>query len=196
MSHYPDSEYRQVDSLIAEYADTWTALFRYDEGIMPEPDGLAPSLCALEYQTALSDIRRLKDALMRKGEATELFGRERGDAFRGLLGSIEQTMFGEPLYGGREEKAANLLYFIIKDHPFSDGNKRIGSFMFLRYMGMQGMDMRLTSDGMTALALLVAKSDPSDKELMVRFTMGSIVRRGPAISEEPVRPGSRHRPST
>ena len=194
MSGKRDGEYRQVDSLIAEYAGTWTALFRYDEGVMPAPDGVSPSVRALEYRDAMSDIRRLKDVLMQRGEATELFGQERGDAFKGLLGSIEQTMFGEPLYGSREEKAANLLYFIIKDHPFSDGNKRIGSFMFLRYMDMQGMDVRMTQDAMTTLALLVAKSDPSDKDLMIRLTMGGLVGRGPTPSEDLPWAGRRRRP--
>lgn len=117
MSDHREDEYRQVDSLITEYADTWTALFRYDDGVMPAPDGTSPSVCALEYRDALNDIRRLKDVLMQKGEATDLFGRERGDAFNGLLGSIEQTMFGEPLYGSREEKAANLLYFLTSSPP-------------------------------------------------------------------------------
>lgn len=83
MSGKRDGEYRQVDSLIAEYAGTWTALFRYDEGVMPAPDGVSPSVRALEYRDAMSDIRRLKDVLMQRGEATELFGQERGDAFKG-----------------------------------------------------------------------------------------------------------------
>ena len=70
---------------------------------------------------------------MERGEASSLFGVPRDDTFEGILGNVEQTMFGEPLYRTREEKAANLLYFLEKDHPFTDGNKRIGSFLFLLY---------------------------------------------------------------
>jgi prophage maintenance system killer protein len=80
-------------------------------------------------------------------------------------------MFGEPLYRSREEKAANLLYLLIKDHPFSDGNKRIGSFLFLLYLQQEGLAHRLTPQALTALALLVAESLPANKDLLIRLIM-------------------------
>ena len=77
-----------------------------------------------------------------------------------ILNNIEQTFGGEPLYKTSEEKAAYLLYFVIKDHPFTDGNKRIGSFMFLLYLKSQNKPIKLNENGLVALALLVAESDP------------------------------------
>jgi prophage maintenance system killer protein len=77
----------------------------------------------LEYDFARQAIFELKQELKGRGDATDLFGSERGDALAAILGNIEQTMFGEPRYRTREEKAAHLLYFVIKDHPFLDGNK-------------------------------------------------------------------------
>jgi len=85
----------------------------------------------LSHDKARDAIVQFKNDLFQRNEATSLFGAERGEALAGILGNIEQTMFGEPLYKTREERAAHLLYFVIKDHPFSDGNKRIGSFLFL-----------------------------------------------------------------
>jgi prophage maintenance system killer protein len=94
---------------------------------------------------------------------------------QGILGSIEQTMFGEALYRSREEKAAHLLYFVIKDHAFSDGNKRIGAFLFLLYLRQEGIVTALNPSALTALALLVAASDPASKDLMVRLILNLLV---------------------
>ncbi|HAT67206.1 MAG TPA: hypothetical protein DCS66_21860, partial [Flavobacteriaceae bacterium] len=88
---------------------------------------------------------------------------------QGILGNIEQTFGGEPLYKTIEERAAHLLYFIIKDHPFSDGNKRIGCLIFLLYLKLQSTAIKLNDNGLVALALLIAESDPQQKELMVRL---------------------------
>ena len=104
-----------------------------------------------------------------KGEASPLFGNPRGEALEAILGNIEQTMFGEPLYRCREEKAANLLYFVVKDYPFTDGNKRIGALLFLLYMTREGIENRPGPDTLTALTLLIAESEPSNKDLMIRL---------------------------
>jgi prophage maintenance system killer protein len=106
-----------------------------------------------------------------RGEASALFGNPRGETLDGILGSIEQTMFGEPLYRSREEKAAHLIYFIVKDHPFTDGNKRIGSFLFMLYLEQEQMAQRLNPEGLTALTLLIAESAPSNKDLMIRLIL-------------------------
>ena len=121
----------EVLSLIVRYAKTWRLLLQYDENGLAVPEGCKPSHGALAYTAAIEAVKQIKTELMERGEATQLFGQERGETFEGILGNIEQSMFGKALYRTREEKAAHLLYFIIKDHPFSDGNKRIGSFMFL-----------------------------------------------------------------
>lgn len=122
----------------------------------------------------------LKARLMEKGEASNLFGQERTDQLVGILGSIEQTFGGEPLYPSIEEKAAHLLYFVIKDHPFSDGNKRIGSFLFILFLRQNdyledanGVP-KINDNALVALALLTAESEPRNKDLMIRLIMNLI----------------------
>ncbi len=83
-------------------------------------------------------------------------------------------MFGEELYKSAEEKAANLLYMVIKDHPFSDGNKRIGSFLFILYIQINKLPLTIDNLGLTSLALLVAESNPQQKELMVKLIINLI----------------------
>ncbi|MHB1312976.1 MAG: type II toxin-antitoxin system death-on-curing family toxin, partial [Gemmatimonadaceae bacterium] len=106
--------------------------------------------------------------------ASDLFGFEREDALAAILGNIEQSMFGEYLYRTREEKAAHLLYFVIKDHPFLDGNKRIGSLLFLLYLEQEVVASKLDENTLTALALLIAESEPANKDMMVRLVMNLI----------------------
>lgn len=161
----------EVLKLIVGYAKTWRLLLQYDENGLALPPSCKPSQGALDYDNAMLAIAQIKAELMARGEATSLFGQVRGEAFEGILGNIEQTMFGESLYRSREEKAAHLLYFAIKDHPFSDGNKRIGSFMFLLYLQQENMSMTINDNALTALALLIAESDPTNKELMIRLVV-------------------------
>ena len=104
-----------------------------------------------------------------RNEATALFGNERESGFESILKNIEQTFAGEPLYKTIREKAAHLLYFVIKDHPFTDGNKRIACFVFLLYLKLQNTSSKFNDNGLVALALLVAESDPKQKDLMVRL---------------------------
>ncbi len=122
-----DNSGQAVLELIAGYADTWRLLLEYDEDRLATPPGARPSVGVLDHDRAIRAIAEFKSELMARREASSLFGNPRGDALAAILGSIEQTMFGESLYRSREEKAAHLLYFIVKDHPFTDGNKRIGS---------------------------------------------------------------------
>lgn len=166
---------REVIALIAGYAKTWRLLLQYDEDGLALPAACQPARGVLDYATAGAAIAELKTALLHRGEATDLFGRERGEGLAGILGSIEQTMFGDALYKTREEKAAHLLYFVIKDHPFTDGNKRIGSFLFLLYLQQEGMAMNINENALTALALLVAESPPANKDLMIRLVVNLLV---------------------
>jgi prophage maintenance system killer protein len=96
-----------------------------------------------------------------------------------LLGNLDQSVFGEPAYPTVESKAAHLLYFVIKNHPFSDGNKRIGSFLFVEFLNRNGRLVRngeavVNDVGLAALALLVAESAPKDKEVMIRLVMNML----------------------
>ena len=160
---------KEVLALIAGYAKTWRLLLQYDEQTIPLPPGCRPAQGVLSDEKARIAIEQLKTDLITRNEATPLFGNPRGEALDGILGSIEQTMFGASLYKSREEKAAHLLYFVIKDHPFSDGNKRIGSFLFLLYMEQEGMTSRMNETALTALALLIAESAPANKDLLIRL---------------------------
>lgn len=132
-----------VLDLIKGYADTWRLLLEYDEDRLAAPPGSRPAVGVLDHATATAAIAEFRQELMSRKEASELFGNPRGDALEGILGNIEQTMLGEPLYTSREHKAAHLLYFVVKDHPFSDGNKRIGSLLFLLYLKQEGIAREL-----------------------------------------------------
>ncbi|HEY4696720.1 MAG TPA: virulence protein RhuM/Fic/DOC family protein [Gallionella sp.] len=175
-----DDTGRAVLDLITGYADTWRLLLEYDEDRLASPPGARPSKGVLDYAKASTAIADFKRELMTRTEATALFGNPRGEALEGILASIEQTMFGEALYRSREEKAANLLYLVIKDHPFSDGNKRIGSFLFMLYLLQEDIAHSLNPSALTALALLIAESAPSSKDLMIRLTMNLLVERAHA----------------
>ena len=135
-----DETGRAVLHIITAYADTWRLLLEYDEDRLKAPAGGKPATSALDLATARTAIDAFRRDLAAKGEASSLFGNPRGDALEALLGNIEQTMFGEPLYRSREENAAHLLYFVIKDHPFTDGNKRIGALLFLLYLTQEGIE--------------------------------------------------------
>ena len=172
-----DDTGRAVLELITGYADTWRLLLEYDENRLLLPPGARPSSGVLDHDRASHAIADFKQELMARSEATPLFGNPRGAALEGILASIEQTMFGESLYRSREEKAANLLYLIIKDHPFSDGNKRIGSFLFMLYLQQEGMAHQLNPQALTALALLIAESAPASKDLMVRLIINLLAER-------------------
>lgn len=161
--------------LVKGYAKTWRLLVQYDEDSLPLPAGCRPARGILDCDRARSAIAALKGDLLARREATELFGQERGEGLAAILGALEQTMFGEPLYKSREIKAAHLLYFVIKDHPFSDGNKRIGSLLFLVYLQQEGMVLKIGDAALTALALLIAESLPVNKELLIRLIVNLLM---------------------
>ena len=162
---------REVVGLILGYAKTWRLLLDYDQGRLGVPPGARPARGVLRLEEARRALDALTVELKSRGEASELFARDRGDGLAAILGTIEQTMFGEPLYKTREERAAHMLYFIIKNHPFIDGNKRSGAFLFLLYLRQEGMRLTLDENGLTALTLLIAESDPKAKDLMIRLVM-------------------------
>ena len=164
---------RGLVDVIARYTQTFLWLQRYDEGVLTAPAG-SPGGALPTLEEARAAIARLKADLMARGEATDLFGRERGDAFAALLGNLAQTVFGEPAYPTVETKAAHLLYFVIKNHPFTDGNKRSGAFLFVDFLARNGRLLRggepvINDVGLAALALLVAESDAAHKDVMIRL---------------------------
>ena len=162
---------RAVLDTVARYARTWRLLLEYDEDRLEVPPSAQPASTMLDHGQAVAAIAYFRAALIACGEASPLFGNPRGDALEGILGNVEQTMFGEPLYRTREEKAANLLYFLVKDHPFTDGNKRIGALLFLFYLRQEGLSHDLNPQALTALTLLIAESAPTNKALLIRLVV-------------------------
>ena len=172
---------RGLVNIVTRYAQTFLLLQRYDEGLLSEPPehrgGILPTL-----PQARNALAQLKADLMARGEASDLFALERGDSFVALMGNLDQSVFGEPAYPSVEAKAAHLLYFVIKNHPFADGNKRSGAFLFVdflhgngRLLDSEGIPV-INDIGLAALALLVAESDPAHKETMIRLIMNMLAR--------------------
>ena len=157
-----------VLEVITKYSPSFKALKEYDEGHIVFSKGKKPAK-TLTVENATGIIRELK----KKVKGDELFGKLRGKAFESTLGAISQTYDDKDLYPSISEKAANLLYLIIKDHPFYDGNKRIGALLFVIFLSLN--DYHLTKNGetkisdraLTALALLIAESNPKEKPLLV-----------------------------
>lgn len=166
---------QNILSLIKDYAATWSALLQYDEDRLAIPNTTHKNSLSLDYASSISAITEFKNSLLAIGEATMLFGNERNEQLQSILANLDQTMFGEELYQSVEEKAANLLYMVIKDHPFSDGNKRIGSFLFVLYLQLNKLSTDINSIGLTSLALLVAESDPTQKDLIIRLIINLLV---------------------
>lgn len=169
-------EGRAVLEVVNRYARTWQLLLQYDEDKLPVPATKHDVRAALEIDQARQAIVTLKNDLLTRGEATDLFGQERGHGLAGLIGAVQQSFGGRDLYPSVEEKAAHLLYFVIKDHPFSDGNKRIGSFLFLLFLKTNGL---LEAGGfdnraLVALALLTAASESGQKGILIRLIMNLI----------------------
>jgi DNA ligase (NAD+) len=167
-------EAKEIIRLIKNYAKTWSLLLAYDEGRFPLiKSGYQGQ--PLDYQQMKVAIELLKTELVRKKEATALFAREFDNRFAATLGAIEQTFLSKPLYGSVQEKAAHLLYFIIKDHPFIDGNKRVGCFLFLLYLQLHRLPLVLDDGALLLLALLIAESVPAQKDMMIRLVVNLLL---------------------
>lgn len=164
---------KAVLDLIKEFAGTWVSLDAYDKETL-KTRGVTKKNVTLtgdELTLVVSDLRR---ELISKNEATELFAieREKG-SLNGIIGNVLQMFSGKALYETVEEKSAHLLYFIVKNHPFVDGNKRSGAFAFiwfLRKFKVKGQ-RNINPATLTALTLLIAESEPKKKDLMVGLVM-------------------------
>jgi len=169
------NEGQAVLGVIADYARSWSLLQGYDEQSLTGQTGRQQGLRSLELDEVLAAIGQLKRELIAKGESTELFGQLRGDGLASSIATIEQGIGDELFYPNVASRAAHLLYFIIKNHPLADGNKRTGSFLFLWYLRLnqhllaRPVERLINDNTLVALALLVAESKPDQKELMVRL---------------------------
>jgi len=169
------NEAKGLLDIIINYSRTWTLLQGYDEDSLKIDFVLKEEKFILDIDEAKDSISKLKNELIKKGEATELFGREKAGEFGGILRNIYQTFGGVDLLESIEEKAANLLYYIIKGHPFNDGNKRIGAFMFILFLSKNNMlyksngELKINDNALVALSLMTAKSDPKQKETIINL---------------------------
>ncbi|UJP66400.1 virulence protein RhuM/Fic/DOC family protein [Mongoliitalea daihaiensis] len=166
--------------IILKYSKSFELLNRYDSEDL-QLDNLSKEIIyVINYDDVKKAIHQLKKELVQKGEAGELFGNEKDDSFRGILGSISQTVFGELAYPTIEEQAAQLLYSVIKGHAFSDGNKRIGSFLFVWFLEQNSYHLdergvrKINENTLVALALAVAQSLPEQRDLMIKLIVNLI----------------------
>ena len=170
---------RGLADIVSRYAQTFLLLQRYDEGLLTEPDA-EPGGTLPDLEQTRRALAGLKAELIEKGEATELFAQERDEGLAALLGNLDQSVFGESAYPTVESKAAHLLYFVVKDHPFADGNKRSAAFLFVDFLHRNGRLMTATGEpvlndsGLAAVTLLVAESERASKEILIRLIMNML----------------------
>lgn len=158
-----------VLELISAFADTWFSLDAYDRSLFPKA-GANKKHVSITADELTEALRALKQELIVKKEASSLFGTERGaGSVSSIVGNIFQSFGGKDLYPSVEEKAAHLLYFIVKNHPFTDGNKRSGAFAFVWFLRKMGLlnTAKITPGVLTTLTLLVAESNARDKDRLV-----------------------------
>ena len=170
-------------AIVSRYMQTFLWLQRYDEGLLDEPAG-QPGGRLLSPEEGMHALNQLKQSLIARGEATALFAHPREDGLAGIFGNLDQTVFGEPAYPSIESKAAHLLYFVVKNHPFSDGNKRSGAFLFVDFLSRNGRlfdangNTVINDTGLAALTLLVAESNPKQKDTLIRLIMHMLASTG------------------
>ncbi len=162
-----------VLELISAFANTWLSLEAYDKDKMVSTGNTKKSvvITADKLKKALGDF---KNELLKKGEATEIFGQEKHrDAVGSIVGNVMQSFGGKSLYATVEEKAAHLLYFLVKDHPFTDGNKRSGAFAFVWFLKKAGLldSSKITPPALTAITLFIAESNPKQKDKMIKLVL-------------------------
>ncbi len=167
-------------SIISHYSKSFELLNKYDTDEL-SLEGLSEEVIyVINYKDVKKAIHELKNSLIEKGEASDIFGNEKDKSFEGILGSISQTVFGQLAYPTIEEQAAQLLYSIIKGHAFSDGNKRIGSFIFVWFLEQNNFHLnvngkrKIDDNTLVALALAVAQSLPEQREMIIRLIINLI----------------------
>ena len=164
-------------NLIKVFSSTWFSLKSYDKQNFPKK-GKKKSKKKIVLGDLSKDLYNkvviLKENLIKEKQATDLFAQEKKKGnLEGILGNVLQSIFGQDAYETVEEKASHLLYFIIKNHPFNDGNKRTGAFSFVWFLQKMNFDFRekISPETLTALTLLIAESNPKDKEKMIGLVL-------------------------
>ncbi|MDO8572061.1 MAG: virulence protein RhuM/Fic/DOC family protein [bacterium] len=172
----PDSgtvDAKSALELIKMFADTWVSIDAYDKDTFPKR-GASKKQVRVTADDLIRSLHEFRIELQREGQAGDLFGTERQTgSVTGIVGNIFQSFGGQDMYPTLEEKAAHLLYFMIKNHPFSDGNKRHGAFSFIWFLRKTGLlrTEKMTPTALTALALFIAESDPLHKDRMIGLVL-------------------------
>lgn len=161
---------REILDIVESYIDVFKLLDEYDRESIDRPKGQM-GIYTLEYELCMNLISQMRGRF-----ASDLFGLEKDESFRSSISVINQSFGGQDLYPSVQEKEANLLYLIIKNHSFLDGNKRIGCSLFLYYLDrngllFRGLDKRIADSTLVAVALMIAESRPEEKESMVSLVM-------------------------
>ena len=164
---------KQVLTVVERYSMALDLLDSYDHQTLQRPKGNSAT-----YRLTYEECRQVIDS-MRFGETSDLFGLEKDDSFKGSIGNIYQSFAGEEIYPSLEEKAANLLYFVTKNHSFADGNKRIAATMFLYFLDKNGIlfvdgEKLIDDHTLVALTIMIAESRPEEKEIMIDVIMNCI----------------------
>ena len=165
---------KQVLSVVERYNTALELLDSYDHQTMKRPKG-NETIYKLTYEECIDVI-----ATMRFGDESDLFGKEKDDSFKGSIGNIYQSFAGQEIYDSLEEKAANLLYFVTKNHSFFDGNKRIAATMFLYFLDKNDAlfvdgQKKIDDHTLVALTIMIAESNPDEKEMMITVIMNCIM---------------------
>jgi len=174
---------RGLVDILSRYTQTFLWLQQYDEGLLEEPEGQSGGRLATPEE-AMASLLQLKKQLKEKGETSDLFANpSRADNLAGIFGNLDQSVFGDPAYPTIESKAAHLLYFVVKNHPFTDGNKRSGAFLFVDFLHRNGCLLSengipvINDTGLAALTLLVAESDPRQKDTLIKLIMNLLCQK-------------------
>ena len=167
-------------NVITDYSYALSLLDQYDHQELKIHKTTRKKLFLISYEEARKAIDTLGDRSRKKGLPSGLFGKEKDKSFRSSLGAIYQTFGGKELYPSIEEKAAHLLYFVVKNHSFVDGNKRIGAFLFVWFLDFNGIlytqdrRKRIGDNALVALTLMIAESRPKDKDIIIKVIVNLI----------------------
>lgn len=173
MDIFNQTQMGEVDEVLMAYNHALDLLDAYDHQTMGRPQGDKQS-----YVLTYEECRTVIDSMRFAGEST-LFGNEKDDSFRGSIGNIYQTVCGAEVYPTWQEKAAHLLYFVVKNHSFSDGNKRIAAALFLYFLHKNGVlfddgNKRVADATLVALTIMVAESRPAEREMMITVILNCL----------------------
>lgn len=174
------SEAKGLLEILGNYTRSFVLLNQYDSQEVQTGKLNTHITYEIGYEEAIGVVHELRQQLIRKNQAGDLFGNEKDESFRSSLKTIVQTFDGEYVYSSIEEQAAHLLYFVIKNHSFTDGNKRIGAFLFVwfleknRHRFKKTGELKINDNGLTAIALLVAQSNPLEKEILIQLIVALI----------------------